>query len=174
MEMDTLEGLPTPARPTNVAANNNRSWTAINKGKAHAARGKTQPRQSDGDTSPERRAYNALAEPDCIKNRQYNRFQPLTEEHSQKSARNSDKVREGSISDASSSRGARMRDPINIPPEILAMLDRHEPVKSKKAKLLKEHLAGERVLPSTEEELQQHLERKAKREADRLLTAAKA
>ena len=67
-----------------------------------------------------------------------------------------------------------MRDPIQLTPEILAMLDRHEPDKSKQAKLLTEHLAGQRVLPSTEEELQQYLERKAKREADRLLTAAKA
>ncbi len=35
-----------------------------------------------------------------------------------------------------------------------------------------EPLAGQRVLPSTEKELQLHLERKAKREADRLLTTA--
>ena len=64
-----------------------------------------------------------------------------------------------------------MRDPISLTTEILAMLDRHEPYKSKQAKLLIEHLAGQRVMPSTEEELQQHLERKAKREADRLLAA---
>ena len=38
--------------------------------------------------------------------------------------------------------------------------------------MLTEHLLGQRVLPSTEDELQQHLERKAKREADRLLAAA--
>ena len=67
-----------------------------------------------------------------------------------------------------------MGDPINLTPEILAMLDRHKPDKSKHAKLFTEHLAGQRVLPSTDEELQQHLERKAKREADRLLVAAKA
>ena len=67
-----------------------------------------------------------------------------------------------------------MRDPISLTPEILAMLDRHEPNKSKQAKLLTEHLAGQRVLPSTEEELQQHLERKAKRDADRLLAATEA
>ena len=54
------------------------------------------------------------------------------------------------------------------------MMDRHEPDKTKQAKLLTEHLLGQRVLPSTEEELQQHLERKAKREADRLLAAAEA
>jgi len=67
-----------------------------------------------------------------------------------------------------------MRDPIHLTPKILAMLDIHEPDKTKQAKLLTEHLAGQRVLPSTEEELQQHLERKARRDADRLLDATKA
>ena len=67
-----------------------------------------------------------------------------------------------------------MRGPINLTLEILAMLDRHERDKSKHAKLLIWHLAGQRVLPSTEEELQQHLERKAEREADRLLAASEA
>ena len=41
-------------------------------------------------------------------------------------------------------------------------------------KLLIEHLARQRVLPSTEEKLQHHLERKAKREADHLLAATEA
>ena len=50
-------------------------------------------------------------------------------------------------------------------PEILAMLDRHEPGKVKQAELLTEHLAGHWVMPSTEEELQHHLERKTKRDA---------
>ncbi len=63
--------------------------------------------------------------------------------------------------------GSRMRDPISLTPEILAMLDRHEPDKAKHAKLTIENLAGQRVLPSTEEELQLHLERIAKREAAR-------
>ena len=54
------------------------------------------------------------------------------------------------------------------------MMDRYEPDKSKHAKLLIEHLAGQRVLPSTEEELQHHLERKAKRESDRLLAPVEA
>jgi hypothetical protein len=53
------------------------------------------------------------------------------------------------------------------------MMDKHEPDKSKYAKLLTEHLAGQRVLPSTEEELQQHLERKAKRDAYRILATSK-
>ena len=98
-----------------------------------------------------------------------NRFQPLAEEYSQELARNRDKVREGSDSYANSSRGARMRDPISRTPKIMAMLDMHEPDKTKQAKLLTEHLAGQRVLPSAEEELSHHLERKAKREANRLL-----
>ena len=89
-------------------------------------------------------------------------------------SRNSDKVKEGSVSDANSSRGARARDPISLTPEILAMLDMHEPDKSKQAKLLTEHLSRQRVLPSTEDEVQQHLERKATREADRMLAATKA
>jgi len=174
VDMDTMEGLPTPARPTHVATDNNQGRTASNKGKAHASRVNTQPRQSDGDTSPERRAYNAPADPNRIKSRQYNMFQPLAEEHIQESTGNNDKVREGSISYANNSRGARIRDPINPTPAIFAMLDRHEPDKSKQAKLLTEHLAGQRVVPSTEEELQQHLERKAKRETDRLLASTEA
>jgi hypothetical protein len=56
----------------------------------------------------------------------------------------------------------------------MAMLDKHEPVKTKKAKLPIEHLAGQRTLPSTQEELKHHLERKAKRKGDRLLSAAEA
>jgi len=67
-----------------------------------------------------------------------------------------------------------MRDPISLIPEILAMLDKHEPDKIKQAEMLTEHLARQRVLPSTEEKLQQHLERKAKREAKRHLAATEA
>jgi len=95
----------------------------------------------------------------------------LAEEHIQGSTGNNDIAREGFVSDANSSRGARMRDPIQLTPKILAMVDRHEPNKSKHAKLLTKHLAGQRVLPITEKELQQHLERKAKRDADRILDA---
>ena len=65
-----------------------------------------------------------------------------------------------------------MRDPVALTPEILAMLERHEPEKAKHAKLLTEHLLGQMTLPSTEEEFQQHLERTIKREADRLLAKA--
>ena len=67
-----------------------------------------------------------------------------------------------------------MRDPISLTPEILAMLGRHELDKGKQAQLLMEHLAGQMVLPSTEEELQQHQERKAKRETYRILAAEEA
>jgi hypothetical protein len=67
-----------------------------------------------------------------------------------------------------------MRDPVTLTPEILSMLDRHEPDKSKQAKLLTDHLACHMTLPSSEEELMQHLERKAKRDADRLLGATEA
>jgi len=81
------------------------------------------------------------------------------EGHNQESSRNNDRVREGSVSDAKSSRRARMKDPISLTPNILAILDSHESDKSKHAKLLTEHLSGQRVIPYTEEELQQHLER---------------
>ena len=40
-----------------------------------------------------------------------------------------------------------MRDPISLTPEILAMLDKHEPDKTKQAKLLTKHLSRQRVLP---------------------------
>jgi len=54
------------------------------------------------------------------------------------------------------------------------MLDMHELDKGKQTQLLMEHLAGQRVLPSTEGELQQHLERKAERETNRILAAEEA
>ena len=68
-----------------------------------------------------------------------NRFQPLEEEHIEE-GRGGDRVREGSVSDASSCRGSRMRDPVTLTPEILAMLERHKSNKAKQAKLLTEHL----------------------------------
>ena len=102
-----------------------------------------------------------------------NRFQPLAEGGSQEFV-HSDKVREASISDSTSSKMIRLRDRISLTLEILAMIDRHEPYKGKHAQLLTEHLAGQKILPSTEEELQHHLERKARREAKRLLAAEEA
>ena len=99
--------------------------------------------QSDGATSSERRAQSAPVDQNTIKVRpNQNRFQPLREEHNHESERNNDKIGEGSISDASSTRGSKMRDPATLTPEILAMLDRHEPDKSKQAKILTEHLTG--------------------------------
>ena len=59
-----------------------------------------------------------------------------------------------------------MREPVIITPEIMAMLVRHEPDKTKHAKLLTDNLARQRIMSSTYEELQQHRERKAKRELD--------
>ena len=99
-----------------------------------------------------------------------NMFQPLAEEHSEE-GKDNDRVRKGSVSNASSSRGSRMSYQVTLTPEILAMMDRHEPDKTKQAKMLTEHLAGHKTLPSTEEELQEHLERKSKREANILLAA---
>ena len=114
--IDTIEGQISPTQTTQAAANKT-GITPSNKGKSLVGRGIPQPRQSEGDTSPERRAYSAPADPTRIKNRQNNIFQPLAEEHNQNSARNNDKVREGSVSDASTSRVARMRDPISLTPE---------------------------------------------------------
>jgi hypothetical protein len=67
-----------------------------------------------------------------------------------------------------------MRDPISLTPEIMAMLERHEPDNIKQVKLLTKHISRQRVMPSTDEELQQHMERKAKRETERQLAAAEA
>jgi hypothetical protein len=125
--MDIREGQPTPTQPE-IAVNHNQGWTASNKGKAPSTRPASQPRQSDGATSPERQAYIAPADPNRIRTRHINKLQPLAEEHSQGLAGHNDRVRKDSVYDASSSRGARK--------EILAMMGRYEPDKSKQAKLL--------------------------------------
>jgi hypothetical protein len=65
------------------------------------------------------------------KHKYTNIFQPLEEEHIEE-VRGSDKVREGSVSFASSSRGGRVRDLVTLTPEILTMLERHEPEKANK------------------------------------------
>ena len=70
--------------------------------------------------------------------------------------------------------GSRGRDPIPLTPEILHLLDRLEPDKGKQARLLTEHLTGQRLLPSTEQELQQHLEKQAQREIRKQVAAAEA
>jgi len=123
---------------------------------------------SDGATSPERRAQSVPIDPNRIKLRQnQNKFQPLAEHNSADSDKDRDRVREGSISNASSSKGSRKREPISLTLEILLLLDILEPDKGRHAKLLTEHLIGQGVLPSIEEELLQHLEHKAKREVER-------
>jgi hypothetical protein len=55
----------------------------------------------------------------------------LREENIQESGRCSDKIREEKIPDASSSWDGRMRDPVILILEITAMLDKHEPDKTK-------------------------------------------
>jgi len=76
-------------------------------------------------------------------------------------------LRGGSSSTASSSRGSRGRNPIPLTPEIFLLPDRLEPDKGKQARLLTEHLTGQRTLPCTEHELQKLLERKAEKEIKR-------
>jgi hypothetical protein len=65
-------------------------------------------------------------------------------------------------------------DPIPLTPEILHLLDRLEPDKRKQARLLTEHLTWQRTLPSTEAELQTHMERRAAKELKRHQVAAEA
>jgi hypothetical protein len=56
----------------------------------------------------------------------------------------------------------------------LQLIDRLEPDKGRQGKLLTEHLAGHKVLPSTEEELAQILEQRAKKEAERQMATEEA
>jgi len=106
-----------------------------------------------------------------------NAYSPLAQQGSG-SNRDSEHLSFGSISGASgthsSARNSRGRDPIPLTPEILHLLDRLEPDKGKQARLLTEHLTGQRSLPATEEELQTHLERRAAREHKRQQAAAEA
>jgi flagellar hook-basal body complex protein FliE len=107
-----------------------------------------------------------------------NRFAPLRQQGAtsgeQGSLNLSSGILRGGSSTASSSRGSRGRDPIPLTPEILLLLDRLEPDKGKQARLLTEHLTGQRTLPSTEQELQSLLERKANKEIKRQQAAAEA
>ena len=89
-------------------------------------------------------------DPSKIKLRHHpNRFQPLEEHNSEESDAENDRVREGSVSYASSSRGSRRREPIPLISQILLLLDKLEPDKGRQGKLLTEHLTGHIVLPST-------------------------
>jgi hypothetical protein len=97
-----------------------------------------------------------------------NKFDPIVEHGS----RLDDKVIErlsfgslsGAYSGASSAMHGRGRDPIPLKPEILHLFDRLEPDKVKQDIILTEHLTGQRLLPSTEQDLQQHLEKRAQRD----------
>ena len=100
-----------------------------------------------------------------------NRFEPLAEKGSGTNETDSERLSFGSLSRASrthsSAINSRGRDPIPLTPKILHLLDRLEPDKGKHARLLTEHLTGQRTLPSTEAELQTQLERRAAREFKR-------
>jgi hypothetical protein len=52
---------------------------------------------------------------------------------------------------------------IPLTPEILHLFDRLEPDKGRQERLLDDHFTGQRLLPSTEQELQTQLEKKAQR-----------
>ena len=109
---------------------------------------------SNGVTSPERRAQSVPIDPSRIKLRQHpNRFQPMTKHNSEETNADKDKVREGSVCDASGSRGSMRREPIPLSNHILLLLDILEPDKGRQGQLLKEHLTGHRAPPFTEEEL---------------------
>ena len=71
------------------------------------------------------------------------------------------------MSDASSSKGSKKREPIPLTPKILLLLDILKPNKGRKTKLLTDHLIWQRVLPSPKEDMLQQSEQKAKREVER-------
>ncbi len=56
----------------------------------------------------------------------------------------------------------------------MQLLDRLEPDKGKQARLLTEHLTGQRTLPSTEQELHKLHKRKAEKEIERHEAAVEA
>ena len=117
-------------------------------------------------------AYNAPVAPVTGADTQHmNRFEPLASQGSGINDRDSERLSFGSLSGAlgthSSAKNSRDRDPIPLTPEILHLLVRLEPDKGKQAKLLTEHLTGQRTLPSTEAELQTHMERRATKELKR-------
>jgi hypothetical protein len=78
------------------------------KGKAPVSSAASEARHGEGDTSPERSAYSAPLDHTRIKLRQQNKFQPLKDERIHESGISSDKVREGSVSNANNSRGSRL------------------------------------------------------------------
>jgi len=107
------------------------------------------------------------------------RFAPLVEQVStlgggHNEALSSSILSEGAASVASSSTVSKGRDPTPLTPETLHLLDRLELDKGKQTRLLTEHLTWQSILPATEEELQQHMERKVAREIKRQHAAAEA
>ena len=89
-----------------------------------------------------------IDDPSKIKLRHHpNRFQPLAEHNNANSDAKNGRVRERSLSDASSSRGSKRKDPIPLTAQILLLLDKLELDKGRQGKLLTEHLMGHKVLP---------------------------
>ena len=78
------------------------------------------------------------------------------------------------IFNTSGSRGNRGREPTPLTPDILCLLDRLEPSTGKYARLLTDHLTRQRLLPSTEHELDAHMEKNALRELQKQQAAAEA
>jgi len=83
-----------------------------------------------------------------------NRFAPLSQQGANSGDQGSEALSSGILrggppSAASSSRGSRGRDPISLTPEIVLLLNRLEPDKGKQARLLTEHLTGQRALHCT-------------------------
>jgi hypothetical protein len=126
-----------------VAGGNTGANYAQRTGKQPVAPSHTGPGgTSSGSTSPERRAQSVPIDPSRIKLRQHpNRFEPLAEHNTGNSDAEIDKVREGSISDASRSKGSKRREPIPLTTHILQLLDKLEHEKGSQGKLLTEHLA---------------------------------
>jgi len=93
-----------------------------------------------------------------------NTYSPLAPLGSGTEGRDNERLGFSSVSGASvgsGSRGSRGRDPIPLTPEILHLLDRLEPEKGKHARMLTEHLTGQRLLLATELELQAQMEKRA-------------
>jgi hypothetical protein len=82
-----------------------------------------------------------------------NRYEPIAKQGNGINERDRERLNFGSLSRASrthsSARNTKGREPIPLTPEILHLLDILEPDKGKQARLLTEHLTGQRTLPST-------------------------
>jgi hypothetical protein len=93
-----------------------------------------------------------------------NIYEPIAKQGSGTNERDNERLSFGSLSRASgthsNARNNRVREPIPLTQEILHILDKLEPDKEKQARLLTEHLTRHKILPSTEAELQTHLERR--------------